>query len=74
MMESVVRGEHDDAAEADSQGQETLRDSMVPDGRRQQFFPCRGDEVQDTGDGAVQAHRMYEKYDEDHIGEYRQEV
>lgn len=74
MMERVVRGEHDDAAKADSQGKEALRNSVVPDRRRQQFFPSRSDEVQDTGDGAVQCDRMYEKHNEDYVGEYRQEV
>lgn len=74
MVELVVRGEHRDRPETDSQRKETLRDRVVPDTRRQKLLPRRGDEVQDTGDGTVQGDRSHEEHEEDNVRKYRQEV
>lgn len=74
MIELIVRGEHDDRAEADGQREEALSHRVIPDARRQQLLPGWSDEVQNTCDWPLQRDGSHKKHDQDHVGEYRQEI
>ena len=57
MLETIVRGVRDDAAEAHGEREETLSHSCIPDGRLQEFRPFRGNEIKDPVHRTVQSNR-----------------
>lgn len=72
--EVVVRGVRDDAAEADREREEALRNGGIPHGRLQELRPLRCDEVENTVDRAVQGDRADQQRDEHDVREDRQEI
>lgn len=63
MLEGIVRGVRDNAAEAYGEREEALRHSGVPDGGIQEFRPDRSDEVVNPVDRTVQRHRANQQGD-----------
>lgn len=74
MIEAIVGGKHNDRSNADGQREETLDNSLLPDGGIKQFSPLGLQKEDDAIDSTIQSDGLAEQCKEHDIREEGKEI
>jgi len=74
MIESIIRGEHDDGSRANGQGEEALHHRLLPNGGVQELPPLGLQKEDYAFAGTFQSHRPDKKDEQHYVREKGQEI